>query len=394
MLPCMHHLDREHDNLLNALLWKRMPERARGNASEVLHCAASTPSIDLCLQPSALAVCRDGIRIKVEASQGMGGERIRHGRTAHFGDGEGAGINGRTRHWQVSGRRRTVNRAEDDGHDEKRVSGPAERWTRSVGGIFKYGFLGVEVVDFQPKNCQISPVATESWMHLGMDFAVSRKHTVFLVTLPGDTKVVIDRTGAQYGWKEFLAPWDKYKQHRVLCSLPPTNLPFRPHGFQQRPYHPSNFEIVIDTFDPKRACCDQHHGSRPRLAVSLAQFLSHHIATNFGGPVRLLLQNHANFKAARRNIAAATKVWLAEKMEYFSRRDDFRYYVTPSKQLDIAFGKTCDILKEVWLSKEEYEEHKDDPDELWRIYRERWEKAPWKDLGGEGIVGFDGGCEY
>jgi hypothetical protein len=184
-------------------------------------------------------------------------------------------------------------------------------------------------------------------MHFGMDFSVSRKHTVVLARLPGGVKVVVNPTGRHSGWKEFLAPRDKYKQHRVLYSLPPVKFPFHPHMFQYRPYHASDLETLLQDSDPKRICCDQQSGSRSILAFCLAQFLSNYIAENFGDPFCVLFQKHAHFKTAPKNIVAATKLWLAGKMEFFHSRDDFRYYLPPSQELDVAFGKVAEIMKEV-----------------------------------------------
>lgn len=45
--------------------------------------------------------------------------------------------------------------------------------------------------------------------------ATDHRHIVLLLTLKNGEKYAIDVSGAQYGWKETVVPWDAYKDSRV-----------------------------------------------------------------------------------------------------------------------------------------------------------------------------------
>lgn len=71
----------------------------------------------------------------------------------------------------------------------------------------------MEAVRVKPKNAH--KTVQISYPDDRHDFPFMYFHLVFRLTLPSGLRFAFDPTGAQNGWKEYLAPWDSYEQHRI-----------------------------------------------------------------------------------------------------------------------------------------------------------------------------------
>jgi len=143
------------------------------------------------------------------------------------------------------------------------------------------GFRNLEILSLQPKNVQTPLVVTKGTSLSFLDFLALRTHTVFRVTLPGKVQVVIDITRLQHGWKEFIAPWDKYEQHRVQFVDDRGGFPFTQHAKQTTELESLNEVLEHFRLKADKACGKNH--ARPAIAVCLTRSLESHIDEKLEG---------------------------------------------------------------------------------------------------------------
>jgi len=230
------------------------------------------------------------------------------------------------------------------------------------------GFRNLKILSLQPKNVQTPLVVTKGTSLSFLDLLALCTHTVFRVTLPGKVQVVIDITRHQHGWKEFIAPWDKYEQHRVQFVDDRGGFPFMQHAKQT-----TELESLNEVLEHSRLKADKAGGknhARPAIPVCLTRSLESHIDEKFGGLQALLETKDDVFREGQETIIAAARRWLRNGITSFKRRQDYKYYISPdTKSLEISVGlEFSKKLKNVWLSNEEYEKHihspKDSPGNL------------------------------
>ena len=184
---------------------------------------------------------------------------------------------------------------------------------------------------------------------------------------------MIDITRHQHGWKEFIAPWDKYEQHRVQFVDDRGGFPFMQHAKQT-----TELESLNEVLEHSRLKADKAGGknhARPAIPVCLTRSLESHIDEKFGGLQALLETKDDVFREGQETIIAAARRWLRNGITSFKRRQDYRYYISPdTKSLEISVGlEFSKKLKNVWFSNEEYEKHIHSPKTLQEIWKKRWD---------------------
>lgn len=76
----------------------------------------------------------------------------------------------------------------------------------------------ITFINFVPKNAHTSlEVERDEWFRFNM----SALHTAALLTTRSGRDFVLDPTAAQFGWKEYLAPWETYDPCRIEFLQPP-----------------------------------------------------------------------------------------------------------------------------------------------------------------------------
>lgn len=70
----------------------------------------------------------------------------------------------------------------------------------------------ITFIDFVPKNAH-TPLEVER--DESFRFNMSALHTVALLTTRSGRNFILDPTAAQFGWKEYLAPWETYDPCRI-----------------------------------------------------------------------------------------------------------------------------------------------------------------------------------
>jgi len=211
----------------------------------------------------------------------------------------------------------------------------------------------------------------------GLDISSLWAHTLFRVTLPGGKQVAVDITRQQFGWKEFVSPWDEYVKHRVQ-NLP---VPPRRQEISAHPTLPAPVDSLKTAFDQLKvfdgAPDEQNRRAREMTAAWVASALEHQITNKFGGLEALLALGDGDFALARESIVAKANTMLLDNITAFERRQDHKLYVTPDLMATrVALGKDlCQKLRNVWFTEEEYKRHKNSPSILGSIWLSRWHKA-------------------
>ncbi|KAK4211908.1 hypothetical protein QBC37DRAFT_375564 [Rhypophila decipiens] len=243
----------------------------------------------------------------------------------------------------------------------------------------------VEVVCFRPKNMHrpvysfigTNPPTLEEIQI--MDFNSTLAHEALRVTLVDGTKLVIDPTGRQFGWKEFLAPWDTYlpeRVHNLVSEKGPENLVKREVSIYDGP----SLQAELDRYSRARIHEDPDvviTDLSTTVNKAVAACLNMHAKRDFNGFKAFLSLSTNEFQAARQSMMDNAKTVLNGHVEWFRGRKDFRLYLNPhtvTMEHKVAFGEQlCQALEEVWISDDEYDELKDDPSRLDSLWRDRWD---------------------
>lgn len=118
-------------------------------------------------------------------------------------------------------------------------------------------------------------------------------HEVLLATLACGEVVALDPTGIQFGWKENIAPWDSYLQHRISHLAERQVVP---------PMRPgSRFEVSANNM----AGAGVTSSANSMLMEGVVLGLLPHIKKEFGGVSELLNLEKGEFNENRNAIITA-----------------------------------------------------------------------------------------
>lgn len=234
----------------------------------------------------------------------------------------------------------------------------------------------VEEVHFAPKNVH-KPIRhiIPDGEH---DFPIVSGHAAIRVTLPSGQRFALDPTGAQYGWREHLAPWDDYERHRVHM-----------------------IDSVAAVAAPAAAEMDAAHKPDGRwetearrcmavMARCLADRAAHHASRHMGfeslSALALCAPEEADFVHARRALAEEARRFLAGYAARVEAGWMQKWYC------DGAFARPYstrseaahDRLRGVWLTDGEVEASAGFRQQK-AIWRERFDRF------GDGLPGSDAG---
>ncbi|KAK5624619.1 hypothetical protein RRF57_000335 [Xylaria bambusicola] len=200
--------------------------------------------------------------------------------------------------------------------------------------VFKPVCKNVELVHVQPRNV-ITPICQ---MTAGRALNVCLyRHTVLKLTLMSGEQYVLDLSGAQFGWKETLAPWTAWTELRAAGMDDPKAL--KPSGSK---ISPTVQQSVLEA-----------HQQDFRMTLMEAVVKELHNIRDLGN--KLKADQH-EFSRTEFEIKAMMrhKIFLLIKDE--CHKDKYRLWLcgTPNFNVRIA-GELEDALKELWISPKEYD---------------------------------------
>lgn len=237
----------------------------------------------------------------------------------------------------------------------------------------------VEEVHFAPKNVH-KPVRhiIPDGEH---DFPIVSGHAAIRVTLPSGQRFALDPTGAQYGWREHLAPWDDYERHRVhmIDSVAAVAAPAAAA--------PAEMDAV---YKPDGLWETEARRCMAVMARCLADRAAHHASRHLGfeslSALALCAPEEADFVHARRALAEEARRFLAGYAARVEAGWMQKWYC------DGAFARPYstrseaahDRLRGVWLTDAEVEASAGFRQQK-AIWRERFDRF------GDGLPGSDAG---
>jgi hypothetical protein len=120
----------------------------------------------------------------------------------------------------------------------------------------------IERVTFVPKNIDVPVhIAHGDWA----EFSSTHMHQVVRATLPCGLRLAIDPAGLEMGWKELMAPWAAFSNHRV----------HRVHESEVVQPQPAGYATVANHFKIKNvASCPEMKGWKGKIVETVAHRLN------------------------------------------------------------------------------------------------------------------------
>ncbi|KAI1079237.1 hypothetical protein F5B20DRAFT_581655 [Whalleya microplaca] len=220
----------------------------------------------------------------------------------------------------------------------------------------------MEKVVFYPKNMHRPINIVRYGSH---DYNSLRSHEVIRVTLNSEEQVVLDPTAAQFGWREYMAPWSIYEKQRVrkIKTVLPIHIGPRPHRLAEAEAEARQSTGDL-TADIKQA----------QLAImEAATTVTEWTALKYGG-IRGLLKLKEDFEDARAKVVSAANNAINEHDQRLKDSPAGKLYFAPNGQIALTNNQEgYNRLRAIWFSKEVYETHKDDPNKLHALWVQRME---------------------
>ncbi|KAI1259320.1 hypothetical protein F5Y18DRAFT_313088 [Xylariaceae sp. FL1019] len=224
-------------------------------------------------------------------------------------------------------------------------------------GLLKQSCKSIKQVSMSLKNIK-RPIC-----YIAQGLAISNvllTHTVLQVTLPGNEKYAIDMTAPQFGWKETVAPWSTWSQLR--CDVQFDVNPF-PHleRIQRQQIKARDLEYNQQVL---RELLFEYLDDRLDMMVRATNglYAVHSVLTC--PPESYARIESEVMQLIRQSVAALEKNVL--------RKDCARLFIGPKP--DYAVRVACGFapdLKDIWLSKEEYDKLKASKTDLQKLWDER-----------------------
>lgn len=194
-------------------------------------------------------------------------------------------------------------------------------------------------------------------------------HAIVRATLPCGEVVLLDPTGAQFGWKEMVAPWSLYKERRIHSIIDNTwkTVVAKPPG--------SRF-VKPEAQAFAAAGVVQQDSPLELLIESVALGLLSQIKAKFDGGVKGFLQlKEGEFSAARKAVVDAAKrglSMLAEEMNNGARMAVIPY-------VPVARNPTWKQQREgpelIWYYERDVKLTNNDPAKLRQRWKARWDRV-------------------
>ncbi|KAF2968756.1 hypothetical protein GQX73_g4837 [Xylaria multiplex] len=240
--------------------------------------------------------------------------------------------------------------------------GQSEELGLSMFDLIKYLFKpmckSMEQAFVYPRNV-IAPVC---YLSDGKALSICLyRHTVLKVTLKSNEQYVIDLTGAQFGWKETLAPWTTWSDLRSAAT-------------ECQPFKRTSSSLRAAFLNSVMEM--QQQEARATLIKSILKDLNTSLQTNRDGRPfdlnKLLKSNAMDYQRAESTIKdlIRQKVFIVITNEFY--KDQYRLWVGGEPGFGINIAKNqAKILKKIWLAPKEYDRLKDSGTDMRKLWVER-----------------------
>ncbi|TGJ82542.1 hypothetical protein E0Z10_g6229 [Xylaria hypoxylon] len=247
-----------------------------------------------------------------------------------------------------------------------------------INYIFKPFCKSIEQVFVHPRNV-LTPIC-----YLSEERALSiclYRHTVLRLTLRSGEKYVIDLTGAQFGWKEILAPWLTWTSLRSART--DSQVFKRASGNIKAAFLNSALE-------------SQQHEARAVLTKSIAEGLINTLRTNTNHRSfdELLKSDTEDYKRVEFSIMEMVrqKVYMVITNEFY--KDPYRLWLGCDSRFGIYLAKNqSKTLKKLWMSTKEYDRLKASGEDMRKVWAERFDTKIRENLAKETVEKKDKGKE-
>ncbi|CAJ2503419.1 Uu.00g108130.m01.CDS01 [Anthostomella pinea] len=214
----------------------------------------------------------------------------------------------------------------------------------------------LESVFCEVKNVQ-RPVAMRTKRSSGEEYTFNTfmQHNLVRITLESGLQFALYFSCAQFGWHEYLSPWDEYERHRIHHIAYVS--PFATEGLSAM-----LTQVRISDGDPATEC----QSAKDIVVLGLHQHLQTTTA-RFGG-LGGFLGLEEGFEEARTTLLAEARTFMDAKSRPLEQLPVYKLYF--DKDFNIAVtndAETHNLLKKLWFPKEEFDQTSDNPPRLRRI---------------------------
>ncbi|KAI1310475.1 hypothetical protein F5Y03DRAFT_382704 [Xylaria venustula] len=247
-----------------------------------------------------------------------------------------------------------------DDHRSLLLWGQAEEVTLCLFPLIIYLFKpfckNMELASVQPKNV----ITTVCQMSLGRALNINLfKHTCLKLTLKSDEQYVIDLTGAQFGWKETLAPWTVWADLRAAST--------ESEAFR------SASKRVVETLQ-QGVLEVQQQEIRTMVMKAILKDLdtvlhSHSDHRSFD---KLLRSSDEDYKRVEDNIKAMVRHQIYTLITIGCHKDSYRIWTSGHNGVQIA-KERVKTLKKIWFTGREYDKLRSKGADMRKLWTERFE---------------------
>ncbi|KAK3384023.1 hypothetical protein B0T24DRAFT_567122 [Lasiosphaeria ovina] len=228
---------------------------------------------------------------------------------------------------------------------------------KSLTGFFLKGFpyKSVEKISFFVKNCHRSVLLEVDG---SSSFSTFPAHQVLRVTLASGRKVVLDPSGAQFGWREFMTPWETYNQHRVHAIL------------IESPYL---IETPPETMLEKGLQTNAYGNDTLAFMTQMAEKVAAHLPSIAEASLLDPKSTGPAAEALRTSFVSQAKAFIDRLAKHFEDSPAFKLYFTPSFGIQTTTGNPREYaaFKKVWFTAHDYNRYKNRPQLLKAMWNAR-----------------------
>lgn len=190
---------------------------------------------------------------------------------------------------------------------------------------------------------------------------IRHRRTVLRLTLPDNEKYVVDLTAASFGWKETLAPWNTWIKLRTVGKMEIIAYPHLERTMVSL--------VRSGDIEYNQQCL------REMLLGKIDKKMDLMSRATFGQySVRgVLTSSDKDFKRLESEIIMIVKQSKRELEKEILRKDDARLFLgpAPNYRVRVATPNYANIVKDVWLTKAEYDKLKSEGADMKKIWDER-----------------------
>ncbi|KAI0147522.1 hypothetical protein GGR57DRAFT_505700 [Xylariaceae sp. FL1272] len=175
------------------------------------------------------------------------------------------------------------------------------------------------------------------------------QHSVLRARLKTGEHVVIDLTGAQFGWREVVAPWESWKNHRVSSDMDSSSLDETLQSIREG----------SDTWAEEfiKFCDSQKMSLAQKMQTAIQDKMQE---TNISSIAELLALPDSTFTSHRQEILASADKALGDGLFEIRRSKTGLLYFDAEGRWQVTTTKEqAKALKRVWLSDDDMEKAKE-----------------------------------